>query len=307
MQDGATGWAIVVHGGAGAGSELKYGCLAAAQAARRELDNGAALGAAVAAVVSMENDGRFNAGTGAVLSLDGSTIEMDACVMDSRGRLGSVALVRGVRNPVLVARDVSTTPHCLLGGEGAERFARLMGHAQYHEVSAKARKAHAEMVAKLKSAEPAMPGEKNADFAAFWNYARSPEFIKGRPSDTVGAVVRDRDGHFAVAGSTGGSAPSLLGRVGDTPLVGCGFFAGEHGAVAATGVGEYMIRTMLASRAYQWIADGVPLLDALKRGVQLIPKEVEVGLIAVSRAEAGAWSNADMPHAVFDHNVKTGK
>lgn len=292
------GSAIVVHGGAGAGRDLDDGCQAAADAAREQLaQEGDALDAAIAAVVSMENDKRFNAGTGAALGLDGSTIEMDACVMDTRGRLGAVAGLRAVRNPVLVARDVARTPHCLLGGEGAERFARAMGHAAYREVSDKARRAHRKLLDELAGDGEAMPGVDNNDFATFWNYACSPAFAGKSGCDTVGAVVRDQDGHFAVAGSTGGSAPSLLGRVGDTPIVGSGFYAGPHGAVAATGIGEHIMRHMLASTVYHWIAAGTALDEALRRAIGLFPGNVPVGLIAVSRTEAGAHSNAPMPQA----------
>lgn len=294
--------AIVVHGGAGAGRDLDDGCRKAARAAQAELAQGKdALTAAIAAVVVMEDDERFNAGTGAALGLDGETIEMDAAVMDTRGRLGAVACLRSVKNAILVARDVTVTPHCLLSGEGAERFARLMGHAPYHVVTDKARREHREMLEKLAGKEPAMPGVDNDAFARFWNYAGSPALRASGNCDTVGAVVRDTSGHFAVAGSTGGSAPSLLGRVGDTPMVGSGFYAGPEGAVAATGVGEYIIRHMLASTVYQWIAAGMDLDQALQRGIDLFPKEVEVGLIAVSRTRSGACSNAPMPQAEVNH------
>jgi L-asparaginase/beta-aspartyl-peptidase (threonine type) len=296
------GSAIVVHGGAGAGRDLDDGCAQAAQAAREQLDQeGDALDAAIAAVLVMENDSRFNAGTGAALGLDGTTIEMDACVMDTRGRLGTVAGLRAVKNPVLVARDVSRTPHCLLAGEGAERFARAMGHAPYREVSEKARREHKKMLDELAGDGQAMPGVDNQDFATFWNYACSPAFAGKTGCDTVGAVVRDQDGHFAVAGSTGGSAPSLLGRVGDTPIIGSGFYAGPHGAVAATGIGEHIMRHMLASTVYHWIAAGTALDEALRRAIGLFPADVAVGLIAVSRTESGAFSNQPMPQAVVSH------
>jgi hypothetical protein len=91
--------------------------------------------------------------------------------------------------------------------------------------------------------------------------------------------------------------PSLLGRVGDTPIIGSGFYAGPHGAVAATGIGEHIVRHLLAHRVYTWIEDGMPLELALKRGVSLFDKDVDVGLIAVSRTEAGSWSNREMPAA----------
>jgi beta-aspartyl-peptidase (threonine type) len=301
MHDLLKNAAIVVHGGAGSGRELDDGCQKAGRAARDQLAQGNdALAAAIAAVLVMEDDERFNAGTGAALGLDGETIEMDASVMDTRGKLGAVSCLRSVKNPVLVARDVAATPHCLLSGEGALRFARLMGHAPYDVVPDKARRQHREIMEELASREPAMPGVENEAFARFWNYAGSPGF---RPAtgDTVGAVVRDGSGHFAVAGSTGGSAPSLLGRVGDTPIVGSGFYAGPEGAVAATGVGEYIIRHMLANTVYQWIAGGMELHQALQRGIDLFPKDVDVGLIAVSRTGAGACSNAAMPQAEVDH------
>jgi L-asparaginase/beta-aspartyl-peptidase (threonine type) len=87
--------------------------------------------------------------------------------------------------------------------------------------------------------------------------------------------------------------------VGDTPIIGSGFYAGPAGAVAASGIGEQIMRHLLARTVYQWIADGLPLAQALQRGVGMIDKKFEVGLIAVSRTEAGSATNQDegMPHA----------
>jgi L-asparaginase/beta-aspartyl-peptidase (threonine type) len=100
-------YAIVVHGGAESPRDHDDGCRHAARRAVEELGISAdALEAAIAAVVAMEDDGRFNAGSGAVSCLDGATVEMDAAIMDTRGRLGAVACVQGVKNPVLLARTV---------------------------------------------------------------------------------------------------------------------------------------------------------------------------------------------------------
>jgi L-asparaginase/beta-aspartyl-peptidase (threonine type) len=142
-----------------------------------------------------------------------------------------------------------------------------------------------------------MPGVNGEAFLRFWNYGSTPDLPAGAACDTVGAVVRAPDGHFGVAASTGGAAPSLMGRIGDTPIIGSGFYAGPHGAVAATGIGEHIVRHLLAHRVYSWIEDGMPLEQALQRGVALFSEDVDVGLIAVSRTEAGAWSNRDMPQA----------
>ncbi len=283
-----TPYAIVVHGGAGAGPELQDGCRSAAAAASSILQGrGNALDAAVRAVSCLEDDGRFNAGSGSALRLDGHTVEMDAAVMDCGGRLGAVAALRLVRNPVQVARAVCDTPHHLLCGEGALRFARGLGHPLRVAISERVRARHREIVARLQSPGQELPGVDNTLFARFWNF---PDYC-----DTVGAVVRDADGHFAVAASTGGSAPALLGRVGDTPLVGCGFYAGPLGAVAATGIGEHIMRQLLAHTVYGWLASGMPLAAALRRGVALFPQEVDIGLIAVTRKEAGSDSNRPMP------------
>jgi L-asparaginase/beta-aspartyl-peptidase (threonine type) len=298
MSNTQQGWAIVVHGGAGAPLEDQDGCEHAAQRGLQRLhDGGDALDAAVSAVVALEEDGRFNAGTGAALELDGATIEMDASVMDSRGRLGAVAAVRDVKNPILLARSVAETPHCIIAGEGADRLARALGLSRHPGANDKQREAHRKMLHQLSGSMPAMPGVDNHEFIRFWNYNTPLNLPKGAACDTVGAVVRDSDGHFAVAGSTGGSAPSLLGRVGDTPIVGSGFYAGPEGAVAATGIGEQIIRHLLARTVYQWIADGMPLAQALQRGVDLIDKKFEIGLIAVTRQEAGSCSNQGMPTA----------
>jgi len=293
-------YAIVVHGGAGSPRDYDDGCRHAAQRAVEELGISAdALEAAIAAVVAMEDDGRFNAGSGAVLCLDGATVEMDASIMDTRGRLGAVACVQGVKNPVLLARAVAETPHWLLAGDGAARFAAAIGHPAHTGISSHQRAAHEKVVRELAGRVPAMPGispEAKA-FMRFWNYQTPLDLPAHAACDTVGAVVRGPDGHFAVALSTGGSAPSLLGRVGDTPIIGSGFYAGPAGAVAATGIGEQIVRHLLARTVYGWIEDGMPLAQALKRGVDLFDTKVPVGLIAVSRAEADSYSNQDMPHA----------
>ncbi|TFW31165.1 isoaspartyl peptidase/L-asparaginase [Duganella callida] len=288
--------AIVVHGGAGASGQHQDGCVKAAQAGEVLLRGGAgALEAAVAAVVMLEDDGRFNAGSGSRLKLDGVTIEMDASVMDCGGRLGAVAGLQKTRNPVLVARAVADTPHHLLCGEGALRLARHLGYPAHYQVSPQQRNQYREMIDKLRQGGAALPGVASADFIDYWNYVSPAALRMPDACDTVGAVVRDDQGRFAVAASTGGAAPSLLGRVGDTPIVGSGYYAGPHGAVAATGIGEHIMRHMLAREVYQWLADGMPLQDALQRAVDMFDPAVDLGIIAVSATEAGSGSNREMP------------
>jgi L-asparaginase/beta-aspartyl-peptidase (threonine type) len=291
---------IAVHGGAGGNSADSDGCRAAAEAALSSAKNdGDSLEAAIAAVVVLEDDGRFNAGSGSVLCLDGLTVEMDAAVMDTRGRLGAVTCIRNVKNPVRVAREVANTPHCLLAGEGAIRFAEAAGcEMREARTSVAVLKKHAAMLKELQSEGCR---EQSASMRRYWNYKMDWAMAVERYGcGTVGAVVCDGAGNFAAATSTGGCAPSLLGRVGDTPLIGSGFYAGEHGAVAATGIGEAIMRQLLARTVYGWLQDGTSLDSALARGIELFPHNIDVGLIAVTRAGGAAMSNRDMPSYVFN-------
>src|SRR5512139_3008160 len=105
-------YGVVIHGGAGTPSAYADGCAAACERAFRMLEEGgSALDSVVEAVRTLEDDGRFNAGSGSALRMDGKTVEMDAAVMDSSGRLGMVMAVREVKNPVLLAKAVTDTPH----------------------------------------------------------------------------------------------------------------------------------------------------------------------------------------------------
>jgi L-asparaginase/beta-aspartyl-peptidase (threonine type) len=278
--------------------EHEDGWVLAARRALAQVEvNGDALDAAIIAVTTLEDDGRFNAGSGSTLGLDGATIEMDASIMDTRGRLGAVACVRDVKNPVRLARAIADTPHVMLAGEGAQRFARSLGMPGGAPISERQRADHRKLMQELAGSVPLMPGIDNRLFERFWNYKTPLQLPQSSACDTVGAVVRGADGHFAVACSTGGSAPCLLGRVGDSPIIGSGFYAGSLGAIAATGIGEHIVRHLLARTVYGWIEHGMSLEEALRRGVELFDKDVDIGLIGVTRTEAGAYCNKGMPHS----------
>lgn len=288
---------VVVHGGAAAPMEWLDGCVHAAETGATVLKNGLdALSAAIASVIALEADGRFNAGLGASLKLDGDIVEMDAAVMDSTGRLGAVAGLQDVRHPVLAARAVADTAHWLLVGEGARELAARCSLAGTHKPSARARERYAEAVSELANFWCEAP-QADLPLRRFWNYDLPWEEALRRwgCGGTVGAVARDAEGRLAVATSTGGSVPALRGRVGDTPIIGSGFFAGPRAAVAVSGFGEQIVRTLLANTVYRWIEAGVALDEALQRGLALFPSDVDVGIIAVSERESGGRSNRRMP------------
>ena len=295
---------IVVHGGAGAPPSMSDGCEAAVKAGLKVFGKGKpALDAAIAAVISMEDDGRFNAGSGSVLRLDGKSIEMDAGVMDSKGILGAVASVHHVRNPVVLARRVAETPHIFLAGDGAVAFARACGlYTRQQRPTAQSRRYHKRLLEALrnKKADMLRPDWLNFDLQRYWNLKTPYERIFEK-TDTVGAVALSADGVFAVAGSTGGAAPMLRGRIGDTPIIGSGFYAGPHGAVAATGIGEEIMRRTLSLQVYTWIAEGLSPQAACERGVKLMPKKMPAGLIAIGKRGYGIAANVPMAcHVVVE-------
>ncbi|WP_437616477.1 isoaspartyl peptidase/L-asparaginase [Sorangium sp. So ce834] len=292
-------YAILTHGGVSAPQDGADSCARAADEALGALDaGGEALAAAIAATARLEDDPRLNAGTGSNLRLDGRTIEMDAAAMASDGRFGAVACVERVKNPVLVAAKVMETPHLILAGAGATAFARRLGFADHDPATEAARERHDRALAALRG--EGGDGDSTNDAARFhaltakrfWNFDAEPI-----ECDTVGAVVRDAHGRFAAAASTGGSTFSLRGRVGDVPLMGAGIYAGPHGAVAATGVGEEIARRLLARTVYDWLADGVAPARAAQRGVAMFPDVIAVGLLVVGRSGQAIASNRTMPSA----------
>jgi beta-aspartyl-peptidase (threonine type) len=254
-------WAIAVHGGAGDWDEARHeqaraGVHAAAKRGGILLAQGsAALDAVTAAVVVLEDDPLFNAGTGSVLNRDGE-VEMDAAVMTGHDLgFGAVAAIRRVRNPVLVARRVmERSGHALLAGEGAVRFAREQGFADYDPVTAEARAALQRARADLRLG-------------------------------TVGAVALDGEGRLAVATSTGGTLLKLPGRVGDTPLPGAGTYATRDAAVSATGKGELMMRVLAAKSICDLAAGGLPVQEAVNRVLAAMRDTVgaDAGFIAIGR------------------------
>lgn len=213
--------AVAIHGGAGnmtpenlpseKAKQIEAYLRDVVEEAHRLLSEGRlALEVVEIAVRRLEDAGWFDAGIGSYLNERGF-IEMDASIMDGKTRrTGAVAAVRGVRNPITLARLVmERTSHVFIVGEGADSLARIW----------------------------ALPPLRN----------EVPTISPGVVTQgTVGAVALDKYGNLAAATSTGGIAGKKVSRVGDSPIIGAGTYA-ENGVIAlsATGYGEYFIRSVL--------------------------------------------------------------
>ena len=256
---------IIVHGGAWKIAEETHadhiaGTRAAAEAGWAILAaGGSALDAVEQAVVVMEDDPTFDAGVGSVLNRAGD-IEMDAILMDGRTlKLGAVAAVRGITNPIRLARLIfDDTDHSLLVGEGARRFAEEKG------------------MRLCAQAELTVPREieRFRRLQQMPDYHLSYEFAPD-PQGTVGAVAVDAEGHVAAATSTGGAAYKLPGRVGDSPLVGSGAYADDlTGAASATGHGESIMRVVLCKTATDAIGRGLTAQQAAEFAIKTLFERV---------------------------------
>lgn len=269
-------YSLMIHGGAGAirAPERYEPSLRRIVEAGAELleRGGGALDAVARCVSLLEDDPLYNAGCGAVLNADGEAC-CDASIMDGRDlAAGAVAGVRGVRNPVLLARLVmEKTPHVLLIGPGAERFGRAQGVAFEDEAyfvtperQAELARAKARREVSLDHADPA----------------------SGKLG-TVGAVARDKAGNLAAATSTGGLVNQISGRVGDSPIVGAGVFADNaSAAISCTGVGEDFLRTSLARTAALLVElRGRAAPEASREAIAYLVRKVRGsgGLIMVDR------------------------
>lgn len=286
---------VVVHGGAGSPAQFSDGCKKACEVAFHLLEKGEdSLNVVTEAARILEDDGRFNAGSGSALRLDGKTIEMDASVMDSKGNVGVVMAIRNVKNPVLIARAVIDTPHVALSGEGATSFARRKGFEPFYSVSQYALERYKMLRQLIKHGELTKISLlwEGYDIESLWNFDNVS--YKEIFCDTIGAVAIDKNGVFAVANSTGGFSPMLLGRVGDSAMIGCGFYAGPSGAVAATGAGEEIIRRMFAKTVYDMMSNGEDIKKACRKGIDMFPPEIKIGVIAISKKGFSVVANTEM-------------
>ncbi len=231
--------------------------LAQMQAGVRPVD------AAVAGVNLVENDPHdMSVGYGGRPNADG-IVELDSCVMDGPTHLaGAVASLRNIKNPSLVALKVMRrTDHVLLVGEGALRFARLHGFKEENILTEEARKAWLRWRERLSTKDDWVPRKDNE--LPPKNGKQHDEDEEEREHGTIHLSALNSAGTLGAVTTTSGLAYKIPGRVGDSPLIGCGMWLdNDIGSAGSTGRGEAVILSNGSAQIVEQMRQGKSPTDA---------------------------------------------
>jgi N4-(beta-N-acetylglucosaminyl)-L-asparaginase len=258
-------------------STWNFGLQANAEAWKVLSNGGRALDAVEAGARVPEGDANeTSVGLGGLPDRDGH-VTLDACIMNEHGGCGSVAFLEHIVHPISVARMVmEKTPHVMLVGEGALKFALANGFEKRKLLTKSSEKSWKEWM-------------KKSDYKPVVNVENH---------DTIGIIALDAKGNLSGACTTSGLAYKMRGRVGDSPIIGAGLFVdNEIGAAAATGVGEEVIRIVGCHLVVELMRQGHTPEQACRLAVERIvkknpgrAKEVQVGFLALNKkGEYGAF------------------
>ena len=266
--------------------------LAANKAAWKVLNSGGrALDAVEAGARVTESDPNvLTVGLGGYPDREGN-VTLDACLMNEKGDCGSVAFLQHIEHPVSVARLVmEKTPHVMLVGDGALRFALANGFTKKKLLTERANREWQKWLTK----HPDAVNEKEVNI---------------ENHDTIGIVAIDKKGNLSGACTTSGMAWKLNGRVGDSPIIGAGLYVdNEVGAATATGVGEAVIRAVGSFLVVEFMRQGHSPQDACRlateRVIEKNPdwKQLQVGFIALDKQGrvGGYCIQPGFEYAVYD-------
>lgn len=264
----------------------------AVETAAKILENG---GTALEAVeqgcrIEEANEKGQSVGKGGLPDRDGN-VTLDACIMDSKGNYGAVLGVKNIKHVISVARKVmEDTPHVMLVGNGAEKFAIEKGFKKENLLTEASKKAWENW--KIKSEYKPIINIEN--------------------HDTIGMLAIDKAGNISGACTTSGLAYKMAGRVGDSPIIGGGLFVdNEVGGASATGLGEEVLKTVGSFLIVELMRQGKSPQEACEEAISRIVnkpdkdfKNFQVGYIAVNKqGETGAYSI----HEWFSYNIYKNK
>ena len=236
--------------------------------------------------VEEANEKGQSVGKGGLPDRDGN-VTLDACIMDDKGNYGAVVCVQNIMHVISVARKVmEETPHVLLAGKGAEKFAVSQGFKQEDLLTEASKKAWEKW-------------KEKSEYKPIINIENH---------DTIGMLAIDKDGNISGACTTSGLAYKMAGRVGDSPIIGSGLFIdNEIGGATATGLGEEVLKTVGSFLIVELMRQGKSPQEACEEAIGRIVnkpnsdfKNFQVGYIAVNKkGEYGAYSI----HEWFSYNL----
>lgn len=227
--------------------------------------------------IEEDNVEGLSVGKGGLPDRDGN-VTLDACIMNKDGDCGSVVYLQNVPHAISVARKVmEDTPHVMLAGKGAEKFAYESGFKKDNLLTEKAKKAWEDW--KIESEYKPIINIEN--------------------HDTIGMLVVDKNGDISGGCTTSGLAYKMAGRVGDSPIIGSGLFVdNEVGGAVATGLGEEVVKTVGSFLIVELMRQGKSPQEACEEAIKRIVnkpnsnyKNFQVGYIAVNKlGETGSFS-----------------
>ncbi|MBN9381247.1 MAG: N(4)-(beta-N-acetylglucosaminyl)-L-asparaginase [Chitinophagaceae bacterium] len=232
-------------------------------------------------------------GLGGLPDRDGR-VTLDACIMDHQYNCGSVMCLEHIVHAISVARLVmEKTPHIVLAGEGALRFALANGFQKENLLTPESEKAWKEWL-KTANYHPEINIENRL-------YDKQHDPMPGGPGnhDTIGMLARDSQGRLSGACTTSGLAYKMHGRVGDSPIIGAGLYVdNEVGAATASGVGEEVIRIVGSHLVVELMRQGHSPEEACREAVNRIvsrnpqrSRSIQVGFVALNKqGEYGGYS-----------------
>ena len=261
-------------------STWRFGIQANEEAWKVLSQGGKALDAVEKGVRLVEDDpNERSVGYGGRPDRDGR-VTLDACIMDEKANIGSVASLEHIKNPISVARAVmEKTPHVMLVGDGALQFAVSQGFEKINLLTPESEKEWKDWL-------------KTSEYKPVVNIENH---------DTIGMIALDEHGNLSGACTTSGMAFKMHGRVGDSPIIGAGLFVdNEVGAATATGHGEEVIRTCGSHLVVELMRQGKSPQQACEEAVKRIyknfvnrnrnVKDTQIGFIAINIfGETGAF------------------
>jgi len=251
---------------------------ATAEAWKILIDGGSALDAVEQGCrIEEANEKGQSVGKGGLPDRDGN-VTLDACIMNEQGNCGAVVFLQNITHAVSVARRVmEDTPHVMLAGKGAEKFAISKGFKKENLLT-------------------------EASKLAWKKWAETSQYrpiINIENHDTIGMLAIDKNGDISGACTTSGLAYKMNGRVGDSPIIGSGLFVDNNvGGAVASGLGEEVVKTVGSFLIVELMRQGKTPQQACEEAIRRIVdkpnsqyKNFQVGYIAVNKqGETGAYS-----------------